>query len=120
MQEGARRAHRGMWAVLVLAVWLFLSPFFLVYAHASAATHAHLMGLALTLFSVLALMDARLWERWMSLLLAAWLIVAPSALGFGNFLVAAWTHVAIGVPVGAIVLRMIVAERLADARARAR
>jgi hypothetical protein len=94
------------WVVLVLGVWLFLSPYFFGYTGAPA-TNSYVIGLAVTLFAVLALIDSRMWEEWINLALGAWLIISPFVLGFSAQQVATYNHIIVGLLIGADALWMI-------------
>src|SRR3954462_15060849 len=71
--------------MLVVGVWLFLSPFWMAaYASSSnaAAWNAYVMGALVVAFSWAALVNRRMWEEWVNLAVGVWLIIAPFVLAF--------------------------------------
>lgn len=94
------------WTVLLFGTWLLLSPLFL-QTGAGAAWNARVVGLAFVLFATLALIDPRMWEEWLNLIVAAWLTVSPFVLGFADNEPAAWNAVLTGLAVGGIALRIV-------------
>ncbi|HET7413013.1 MAG TPA: SPW repeat protein [Pararhizobium sp.] len=106
------------WANLVLAIWLFFSPWILqfganapqvgsqasaavpiVAAVSNAAWNAWVLGVIVFLVSASALGGrfARQ-QEWINLLLGIWIFIAPWVLGFGygNFPLPAWDHWIVG------------------------
>ena len=108
-------AQAGHWqdvANLVLATWLFLSPwilgFVLVSATAAGAAapgpnlsnaswNAWVLGILIVLLAIAALSGTRLWQEWLQLLLGVWLFIAPWVLGFSAAPAAAWDHWIVGI-----------------------
>lgn len=88
--------------MLVLGVWLFLSPFILQYADAAvmAAWNSYILGVGVVLFAGAALYRPQLWEEWVNLALGMWLIVAPFVLGFDTHALATWNHIIAGLLIG--------------------
>ena len=70
------------WANLMLGLWLFASPWLLVYA-GTPAVNAHVIGAGLILFAVVA-PYMKIWEEIVNLLFGVWLVVSPFALGFAS------------------------------------
>lgn len=95
------------WVVLVLGIWLFFSPFLLNYTQTVAASNAYIVGLAVALFAILALLDSRLWEEWVNLALGAWLIISPFVLGYSDMGTPTWNHIIVGLLIGADALWVI-------------
>jgi hypothetical protein len=89
------------WAILVLGLWLLISPFLLGYASADAAAwNAYAVGAAVVILAATSLwvpsfgMD----EEWANLMLGLWLVAAPFVLGFiGSEPLAAWNQIVVGV-----------------------
>jgi len=79
--------HWEVWVVLVLGVWLFVSPWVLQYRETTAAQSAFLVGFLLivteliALFAFLELFAFLVWEEWFSVILGAWLVISPWVLG---------------------------------------
>jgi hypothetical protein len=90
---------------LVLGTYLFVSHWLLAFRDGLGAENAWVAGALiarLSLASIFAFFD---WEEWLTLLLGAWLVIAPWALHFRH---PSATHVSIGV--GAIVLYLAALE----------
>jgi len=95
-------------ANLLLAVWLFISPWVLGFAPAltsgSVATssavvawNAWILAVVIGVFAIAALIKARPWEEWINLIAGAWLFISPWVLGY--YLtnpVALWNSLIIG------------------------
>lgn len=98
---------------LVLGVWLFLSPWLLLYGaeQATAAWNAHVVGIVIAALSLAALVIYRQWEEWLAVLFAAWLIVSPWILGYGAFTTAIWNQIVVGIVVLVLALWSAYAER---------
>ena len=76
-----RHAMVGDLVSLVLAGWLFLSPWIVGYTALTAASWvAWLAGLAIVAVAALALMTVRTWTQWTNLALGLILMAAPFAL----------------------------------------
>lgn len=105
------------WANLVLAIWLFISPWVLQFgsgvpvaqpgasapggpidAVSNAAWNAWVLGVIVFLVALSAVGRMEFWQEWINLLLGAWIFAAPWALGFagGNLTAAAWDHWVVG------------------------
>lgn len=85
---------------LVLAIWLFCSPYFIRYASTDgvAAWNSYVLGFALALFAIAALVSRRKWTGAVILGLGLWLVAAPFALGLlADDLIASINHVVVGV-----------------------
>jgi hypothetical protein len=71
------------WLTLVLAVWLFVSPWILAFTGTpNAAWNAWIVGVVVAVVSIVALAQVAQWEDWVSLVLGAWLFISPWALHF--------------------------------------
>jgi hypothetical protein len=97
---------------LMLAIWLFMSPWVLqlgqhpstalptadidAAAHA-ASSNAFVLGVIVGLVSLAALGGMELWQEWVNLILGAWIFIAPWVLGFWHSLYeASWVHWMVG------------------------
>lgn len=82
-----RKLHRE-WALdlynLLLAMFLFLSPWLLVRASGTATTDLRASGAAIAILSLTAMVAFANWEEWANLMLGIWLIVSPWLLGFAH------------------------------------
>lgn len=87
------------WVMLVLAVWLFFSPFFLGYESSTgiAASDSYVLGVLVAIFSIAALANPQNWEEWINVVLGIWLIIAPFVLQFRTDQVAMANHIVLGI-----------------------
>ena len=69
---------------LVLALLLFVSPWFLARASGTAVVDLRASGAAIALLSLVAMFAYASWQEWVNLLLGVWLIVSPWLLGFAH------------------------------------
>jgi hypothetical protein len=109
------------WVNLILAVWLFLSPWILGFAGGGAGApaagaapaaatagsadwNAWVLGVIIFIVTVSAISSLHLWQEWVNLLLGVWLFIAPWVLGFSGAANAAWDHWIVGVLVFAIAM----------------
>jgi hypothetical protein len=69
---------------LILGVWLFLSPWLLGYAGTTvnASWNAWIFGVALVVFSAIAVSMPQTWEEVINLLIGIWMVISPWVLGF--------------------------------------
>lgn len=123
MRPAARmRGNRPQdWLLVILAIWLFISPWVLHFGATSAAvgggavtgpgvaiSHASwdawILGIILFLVAISAISRMQASQEWMALVLGAWIFVAPWALGFVPFPRASWDHWIVGVLVFLVAL----------------
>ena len=95
----AQANHWQDWGNLVLAGWLFISPWILQFdaAAGGAAWNAWIFGVIIAIVAIAAIVQLAPWEEWVLLILGLWLFVAPWVLGFSNSGAAAWDHWIVGV-----------------------
>jgi len=63
---------------LILAIWLFLSPWIVGFAGLiPAAWTAWATAVAIAIFAIAALAAFAEWEEWINLILGLWLVVSP-------------------------------------------
>jgi SPW repeat-containing protein len=67
---------------LLLAAVLFGTPSFLAHASRTAELDLWLSGAAIVILSLAAMIAFSMWEEWVNLALALWLIASPWILGF--------------------------------------
>lgn len=91
------------WVNLVLAVWLFISPWVLSFhpggteASVPAAWTAWVLGIVIAVFSIAALARAQPWEEWINLIAAVLLFISPLVLGYHAVAMAAmWNALIVG------------------------
>lgn len=88
------------WAALVIGAGLFLVPLFVSRGEliGPAAWNSYVVGAAVMIFAACALVSRRRCVEWATLVLGAWLIAAPFALGFYTGTgAAAWSQIVAGV-----------------------
>lgn len=114
------------WAMLVLAAWLFVSPWVLGYAATTAAAgagmaawNAWIVGVIVAALAVATLVRFAEWEDWVSLVFGVWLIAAPWVLGFSALAAATWNQVIVGLLIAVLAAWEIWAVRHAPTRAAA-
>lgn len=106
---GSIRSDRWRdWVMLVLAVWLFLSPWILgftgvqliegeaVAGLGAAAWNAWILGIVIGALAIWAITSFAEWHDWANGVLGIWLVVAPWILGFAAVSAAVWNHVIVG------------------------
>ena len=108
------RTGPSRWAdgiLVILAVWLFISPWVLQFgsgvatqqpgtpagavgAVGTAAWNAWILGIISFFIAISAMTQARTWQEWATLVIGAWLIASPWVLGFANgpYGTAEWDH----------------------------
>jgi hypothetical protein len=91
-----RRWQDGV--MIVFGVWLFFSPFILQYTSytSPAAWNSYILGVAVTVVAITALVVPHLWEEWVNFVLAVWVFVSPWVLAFNTNDVATLNHVVLG------------------------
>ncbi|ATU93209.1 SPW repeat protein [Phyllobacterium zundukense] len=91
------------WANLVLAVCLFISPWFFGFmAETTPTWNAWVVGIVLGALTVAAISAFAEWEEWANMVLGLWLVASPWVLGFTANVNAMWTHVVLGLLVAAV------------------
>ena len=86
---------------LVLGAWLIISPWIMDYSNAGmAAGDAWLLGVGVVIVSLLALISPDVWEEWLNLLLAVFVLISPITVGFIHQDAAVWNSVVISVLIG--------------------
>lgn len=124
----ARRTRSNRWedwANLVLAIWLFISPWVLQFGSGvnaqpgsepvgmvgTAAWNAWVMAVLIFLVALSAISRMELWQEWLNLIFGAWVIAAPWALGFIPLRAASADHWGVGALVFLISLWSLMAAR---------
>ena len=103
------------WGNLVVAVWLFISPWVLKFANAAppsggaapdnnASWNAWILGVIIAAVAIAAIVRLAPWQEWVNLILGVWLFIAPWALGFVGRMNAAWDHWIVGVLVALLAI----------------
>jgi hypothetical protein len=81
-------------------ILLFVSPLLLDFTGAAAMT-AHILGILAVAAKLKPLVRPNGWDMWLVAAIGALAFLAPWVLGFASAAVAAWTHMALGLVVGA-------------------
>ena len=107
-------SRRNSWqdaANVVLAIWLFISPWVLQFANAAApnasaggissrmgdaAWNAWILGVIVFVVALSALGRMQFWQERVTLVLGIWIFIAPWVLGFVGLPRASWDHWIIG------------------------
>ena len=90
--------HWQDWCNLVLALWLFASPWLLGYSGAPvAAWNAYVVAVVVAFFSIAAMAKFAQLEEWINALVGLWLIASPWLVGYTEMAAATWNHVIVGV-----------------------
>lgn len=85
------------WINLVLAAFLFVSPWLFAFTSiATASWNAWICGAIIAALALAAIVRFAEWEEWINVALGAWLVIAPWVLGFSAVPAAMWTHVMLG------------------------
>jgi hypothetical protein len=93
------------WLNLFLGIWLFVSPWLLGYSNVEAAAgNSWIFGIAVAAVAGSALANPAQWQEWVNLVLGAWLLISPWALGFSFHGAATWNHAIVGIVVGVAAL----------------
>ncbi len=101
---------------LILAIWLFISPWVLSFAAAAgpvpggaapapaavamignASWNAWVIGVVIAVIALSGLRSAAPWQAWATLILGVWLFIAPWVLAFAGARNAAWDHWIVGI-----------------------
>ena len=87
------------WVNLLLGIWLFLSPWLLGYVAAStaAAWNAWILGVALVVFSAIAVSMPQVWEEVINVLIGIWMVISPWLVGFSHTRSAETNAVIVGI-----------------------
>ena len=85
------------WISLICGVLLFVSPWALGFSgDPMAARTAWIGGAIVFVMGLAALMQFAEWEEWVALIVGAFVIIAPWALGFAALHAAMWSCVVLG------------------------
>lgn len=90
---------------LVLALFLFVTPWLFAYANESARIDLWASGALIAVVSLATFVAFSSWEEWLNLLLGIWLVISPWILGFTHTRA---MHFSIGI--GAVVAFMAALE----------
>jgi len=85
-------------AIVVLGLWLYISPFLLQYISTSpaAAISSFIIGTLMIGIAMLGLSTHQFWEEWGNLVFAVFLVASPWLLGFTAIPLAMWNAIIVG------------------------
>ena len=69
---------------LLLALFLFVTPWLFAYANEEAKIDLWVSSAAIVVLSLAALIAFSYWEEWLNFLIGLWLVVSPWVLGFAH------------------------------------
>jgi hypothetical protein len=82
---------------LLLAVWLFVSPWLLNYSQEQLpAWNSFAVAIIVGVFAIAAMLKFAKWEEWVNIAVGVWLIISPWLLGYAATVAATQNHVVIG------------------------
>lgn len=87
----------------IVGVCLALTPWVLGFTHETAAAwNAWIVGAAIAVIAIGAVVSFYQWEEWANLLLGIWAIIAPWIVGFSAVAAATYAHVIAGIIVAVL------------------
>jgi hypothetical protein len=92
-----KKQHWQDWVNLLLGIGVVLSPWVIGNDLDGAVRSSYsIVGIAVALFAIYALIAFRPWEEWANLVFGTWLFVSPWVLGFSAVTALTWSAVFIG------------------------
>jgi hypothetical protein len=118
------------WLNLILAVWLFISPWVIGFAFGPAGTggpangaatvnhvastaawDAWVVAVIVAVLSIAAISRLAIWEEWVNLVVGVWLFFSPWILGYAGLRAAVWNSLIVGFLIAVLAIWGIVAAR---------
>lgn len=97
---------------LTAGLWMVISPWVLGYQTQSTPMwNAVILGALIAAVAFTALFQVFAWQEWTNVLLGAWVIVSPWALGFSGLQVAMLNAVIVGVVVAGLAIWALGTDR---------
>ena len=93
------------WLIAAIGIWTFVSPWFLSPGatgptiDANVAWSFHIVGLAIAVAGIAAIVAYRLWEEWVEVVLGLWLLASPWVLQFRDIAGLSWNALIMGLAV---------------------
>jgi len=81
---------------ILLALILFVAPWFLAHASRSAVFDLRLSSAAIIILSLAAILAFSIWEEWVNLVAGAWLFISPWVLKFSGDKTTLWNALIVG------------------------
>lgn len=95
------KQHWQDWGLLLLGIWVSMSPWTLPPDIAGLATSSdviglalwnqHVVGFAVSIVALAALVSFTAWEEWVNLAFGVWLLLSPWFIGFGASNALTWS-----------------------------
>lgn len=102
------------WLTLILAVWLFISPWVFPLAPRGAwAWNDWIVAVIVGGLSIAALSQLAEWEDWINLVFGIWLFFSPWLFGYFHSAGAAWNSWIVGILIAGIAIWGVTAARTA-------
>lgn len=97
-EEQAKTTAQGLGVIsLILGIWLIVSPFMLSYDTGSAMNDTVVLGIIVSILSIIRLAaPSQRWAGWLNILAGLWLIIAPFIFSFDGA-VTYWNDIIVGV-----------------------
>jgi len=89
---------------ILLAAFLFTTPWLFAYANEVVRWDMWIVGAAIMAVALLAIVAYAAWEEWVNTMLGVWLIVSPWLLGFAHTRA---MHFSIGIGLAVILMALI-------------
>lgn len=106
--RGTRTSTNTGWKTglnLVLAAWLFISPWVVVSSTLASSVNAWASGAIIFLVALAAMRSRRPEDvKWLNAMFGAWVFIAPWILGFAAVTAAAWNAWIVGVAIALLAL----------------
>lgn len=91
------------WTNILLGVWLLLTPFLGIGGLSDvAAINSYLVGAAVAIFALAALVRPMMWQEYINMGFGVWLITAPFILGFSHQISPTLNQLIVGIVISTI------------------
>jgi hypothetical protein len=124
------------WLNVILAVWLFISPWVLGFGYGGAETapavangaaavnnvagtaawNAWIVAVIVGLLSIAAASRFAPWEEWVNVVLGVWLFFSPWILGYAGLYAATWNSLIVGFLIAGLAIWAVMAARRVTTR----
>lgn len=83
MKDVTRQQRWQDWINLLLGIWLFISPWVVGFegSQMAASWNAWILGVAVVVFSAIAVSMPQVWEEIINLLLGIWMVISSWVIG---------------------------------------
>jgi uncharacterized membrane protein len=107
--------------IAVIGIWTFLSPWFLgsvagLTVAANVAWSLHILGLAIAVVGIAAMVAYRVWEEWVEIVLGLLLLASPWILHFRDFVGLRWNAIIMGLAVALLAASVLLGEQHGEHR----